>query len=95
MQLEVLNMVGCIITFIHIHTPLHIHAWSCNRLDPNSFAQFPLFRKIGLCNCTVPEMVFCISTREDMTRGIFACGVAIQCARLIDSLVQKLDTILH
>ena len=44
-------------------------------------------------NRTVPEMMFCVSIKEDMTWMLSSCGVAITSGRLINSLTSKLDSV--
>ena len=43
---------------------------------------------------TIPDIMFCLSIKEDMTWMVSSCGVEITSGSFIDSLPPKLDTVL-
>ena len=44
---------------------------------------------------TIPDIMFCLSIKEDMTWMVSSCGVEITSGSFIDSLPLKLDTVLQ
>ena len=44
---------------------------------------------------TIPDIMFCLSIKEDMTWMVSSCGVEITSGSFIDSLPPKLDTVLQ